>query len=531
MKDNFSRSFGKAQQTFTEFSSGQKVVAILGTGALLLAGFMVFQWASAPSYTPLFSNVSAADASAIVEKLDAEGVPYEITNGGSTINVPRDVLYDTRIMLSGEGLPADTSNGGYSILDDQGLSTSQFQEQTDFKRAMEGELATTIEAIDGVETAVVHLAMPEKEVFADQQNPTTASVLVATRAGTSLTSDQVQAIVNLVASSIDGLQPDNVTVADSSGTILSAPADSSIAAASTQSKQVSEFQNRMNSQVQSMLDRVLGPGNSAVQVTAVLGFDTTVTETTRYFDNPGVSLSKSEKTETYKGPGAASQVGGVVGPDGQMDPGATTTGDGSEFTSSEVVSDNAVTTEHEVREAAPGGVESIHLGIVLDTNALNGIEAGEVEDLVAAAIGIDPERGDTIAVSQLPFDRTGEEAAAEEIKASEEAAKMDQYYSYGKTGGLVGLVALMVVLAWLQSKKNTKKREQATSYMVDQLRRDALERATAQNALDAHNAAMAALEAGEPAVTNEIRDEIAALVERQPEDVAALLRGWLVERG
>ena len=444
--------------------------------------------------------------------------------------VPRSVVYDTRIALSGKGLPADNQSG-YGILDQSGLSTSQFKEQTDFKRAMEGELSNTIEAIDGVDTAVVHLAIPEKQVFADQQAPTTASVLVKTRAGSTLSSDQVQAIVHLVASSIDGLDPDNVTVADSTGEVLSAPADSAVAAASTQSKQVASFESNIRTQIQQMLDRVVGPGNSSVQVTAVLGFDTTTTETTRYFDNPGVSLSKSETTESYQGPGGSATIGGVVGPDGQMD--STTTGSTakSKYNKSTVVSDNAVTTEHEVRQAAPGGVESLHVGVVLDANSLAGVDPSTVQSLLASAIGIDASRGDTLEVTKLPFDRTNEQAAAAELQASQDAADKAQMFSYAKTGGLAGLVALMVLLAWLQARRNTKKREQATSYMVEQLRKDAADRQAAQSAIEAHQAAMAAIEASETQQTNEIRDEISTLVERQPEDVASLLRGWLAERG
>ena len=174
MKDNLTRYFGRAQATFLGFTAGQKVVAIVGTAALLLAGFMVFKWAAAPSYAPLFSNLASSDASAVIEELDAQGVPYKLSNGGNTIMVPREQVYTTRISLSGEGLPT-ASDGGYSILDDQSLSTSQFQEQTSFKRAMEGELANTIEAIDSVETAVVHLAIPAKQVFSDEQDPTTAT--------------------------------------------------------------------------------------------------------------------------------------------------------------------------------------------------------------------------------------------------------------------------------------------------------------------------------------------------------------------
>src|SRR5690606_34119340 len=122
----------------------------------------------------------------------------------------------TRIKMNGQGLPTG-SDGGYSLLDDQSLSTSESQERTNFKRAMEGELSKTIEAIDGVDTAVVHLAIPEEKVFSDEQKPTTASVLVDTVPGADLDDDQVQSVVHLVASSIDGLDPKNVTVTDTTG--------------------------------------------------------------------------------------------------------------------------------------------------------------------------------------------------------------------------------------------------------------------------------------------------------------------------
>ena len=146
MRDTMTRTFSGWQRSFSAFTAGQKVVAVVGTAALLLGGFMVFRWASAPSYSPLFSDLTSADASAVVEELDSQGVPYELTNGGSTVMVPQDAVYKTRIDLSGQGLPT-SGDGGYSLLDDQGLSTSEFKEQTDFKRAMEGELSATIEAI------------------------------------------------------------------------------------------------------------------------------------------------------------------------------------------------------------------------------------------------------------------------------------------------------------------------------------------------------------------------------------------------
>jgi flagellar M-ring protein FliF len=534
MRDRLSSGFAPLQKNFQAFTTAQKTIAIMGVIALLVGGFFVFRWASTPSYAPLFSNVAAADASAIVEQLEANGTPYQLADGGATIMVPRADVYDTRIRLSGEGLPSQGSEG-YAILDNQDLSTSQFQEQTGFKRAMEGELSATIEAINGVETAVVHLALPQERIFADEQNATTASVLVEARPGSGLEPQQVQAVVHLVASSIEGLDPDQVTVADSTGTVLSASGDGFDGMANTQSQQVVAFEEKMSGSVQGMLDRVLGTGNTAVQVTADLNFDKAVTNTTRYFADPETPpLSESEINERYTAPNAPA-LGGVVGPDGQLDPNAGPAQQGEENTDyrkTQRTADNAVGQTVEQREAAPGSVDSLHVGVVLDTQALGAVDPEEVRALITSGLGIDVERGDTVEVSALPFDRSAEEAAAEALAAAKAAEDEAAMMSMIKTGGLVLLVLLLILGAWIRSRRRDKARQDATNYVVEQLRREP-EPVAPQPELEVP--AMAVLEtqavAELPDVNATTRGEINALVERQPEEVAQLLRGWLVEQG
>jgi flagellar M-ring protein FliF len=532
MRSQITGVLTRLQRTFASFTPGQKVTTVLGAAALLLAAFMTFQWASAPSYVPLFNNLAPADASAIVDQLEADGTPYELTDGGATIMVPQEVVYDARIKISGEGLPADDTSG-YALLDNQDLSTSQFQEQTDFKRAMEGELASTIEALDDVNTAVVHLAIPEKEIFADEQSPTTASVLVSSAPGSTMAPEQVQAVVHLVSSSIEGLDPENVTVADSTGQVLSAPGDSFSGAVDSQAQQVQAFEDRQNAAVQEMLDKVLGPGNSTVQVTADLNFDKTVTHTTRYFADPETPpLSESSSTETYTAPGSAGN-GGVVGPDGGLDPAAGADSGASSYKNKTVTADNSVGKSVEQREAAPGGIGSMHVAIVMDTESVGAIQATDVQDLVSAGLGIDPKRGDTVQVNVMPFDRSAEQAAAAEIAAAEAADKKAQLMSMARTGAIALLILGLLVGAWLRSRKRNKARQEATSYVVEQLRQQSAERAD-RTAIDAPNAGAPALESAPtapamPDTSAVVRDEIAALVERQPEEVAQLLRGWLVD--
>ncbi|MGZ4453362.1 MAG: flagellar basal-body MS-ring/collar protein FliF [Nocardioides sp.] len=527
MRDQITGRLQALQRTFASFSAGQKTTAVIGGLALVLAAFLVFRWASTPTYAPLFTNLAPADASAVIDKLDAQGTPYQITGGGNTIMVPQADVYDARIQLSGAGLPSQSSEG-YGLLDKQGLSTSQFQEQTTYKRAIEGELDKTIEALDSVDTAVVHVAMPEEKLFQTDTAPTTASVLVAVHPGATLDTSQVQAIVHLVASSVSGLDPKNVTVTDSAGNVLSTGGDTIDTVADTRAQQVQAFQDQTKARVGSLLDRVLGPNNSSVEVTADLNFDQTTTHTTRYFANPNaVPLSVAKSTEKYTAPGGANAAsGGVVGPDGQL----LTTGTGStgptKYIKKNETADNSVGQVVEQRTAAPGNVASLHVAVVLDSATVAGKNPVQIQQLIANGLGIDPKRGDTVSVMSMPFDRTAETTAAKELAAATAADQQAQYLSMGKTAGLVILVGLILFLAWRRAKKRDAMRQQATTYVVEQLRRT-------QEPIEASPVlSPAELVASETAeLRMAARDEIAALVEKQPEEVAQLLRGWLVEAG
>lgn len=533
MRDNLTQLLTRYRRAFSEFSNGQKAVAIVGTGALLLAAFLVFRWVSAPTYAPLYTNLQSSDASSVIDELNKEGIKYKLAANGSTIEVPQNAVYSTRISLSGKNLPAGNSaeDGGYTLLDNQSLSTSDFQEQTNFKRAMEGELDKTLEAMTGVQTAVVHLAIPQKQVFSDQQDPTTAAVLLQLDTGTTLSAQQVQAVVHLVASSIDGLDPGDVTVTDQNGNVLSAPANADgTSAASTQSQQTEDFETDMQTEVQQVLDKVVGVGNATANVTANLNFDQKTTDTLTYGKATTVpSLSDTKSTEKYSGPASgATAVGGVVGPDGQMDTSTTTSGSNSTYTKNNVTSDNGVDQTRQHTVTAPGAVQSIHIGAVIDSAAIGTISPAQVKQLIASSLGINPARGDTIDVTTMPFNKTAAQAAAKELATAQAAANHAKRMKLIRDLGLGAIVALIILLAWLRARRRTKAREDATSYVVEQLRADAEARAAALEAVS--NPALAALEAAEESEAENLRHELNELVDHQPEDVATLLRGWLVER-
>ena len=517
-------------QTFASFSAGQKTVALLAVLAIVLGGLFFSSWVSKPTYSPLFSNLAAKDASAIVDQLNSSGVPYQLSDGGGTILVPQQQVYDLRLKMSGQGLPAQTDSG-YALLDKQGVTTSEFQQHVNYQRALSGELTKTVESIDGVRGAVVNLAMPEKTVFADDQSQPTAAVLVDLAPGKQLAPQQVQAIVNLVSSSVPGLSADKVTVADSTGAVLSTAGDAggAMGVAGTRAQATKDYEDRLAAGIQRMLDQVVGPGKAVAQVTTQLDYDKTQTKTESFSSKPNTkALNESSTLEKYTGTGGNNGTG-VLGPDNiQVPSGAGGNGTYSKATAAR---QNAVDKVTEIRDRAPGAVVKQSVAVLVDAKASAALPAGELQRLVGAAAGIDATRGDSVVVSQMPFDGTAQKAAQKTLADAAAADQQAQWMSIGKTVGLALLVAGLVFLAWRSSRKP---RRTEVSY-AELERLDAAELAE----LEAYRAAEVATTnrvALEPSGGSEMdrfgkkRDEISAMVDKQPEEVAQLLRGWLADR-
>ncbi|MEM1335433.1 MAG: flagellar basal-body MS-ring/collar protein FliF, partial [Actinomycetota bacterium] len=199
------RSTNRAGDVFARITPLQKVA--MGAAALTLVGgvFLLGGGGDQTTMAAAYTDLEPADASAVTDELISMGVDYELADGGRTILVPRDELYDVRVDLSGQGLPSGSD--GYALLDGQGLTTSEFRQRIDYQRALEGELARTLRSIDGVSAATVHLALPEDSIFVDEPGMASASVLVTTQGTTGLGNDQVAAMVHLVSSSIEDLAP------------------------------------------------------------------------------------------------------------------------------------------------------------------------------------------------------------------------------------------------------------------------------------------------------------------------------------
>ena len=529
MSDRLPAPVRKVGDTFKSFTPGQKAVTVFAILALAIGGYFFATWAAKPTYSALFSNLSSKDASAIVESLQESGTPYELANNGTTIMVPQDQVYDLRLQLSGEGLPGE-SDTGYALLDQQGITTSDFMQQVNYQRALEGELASTIKSIDGVEAATVHLVVPQKDVFSDDQDKTTASVLVQSSPNKPLSNQQVQAIVHLVASSVEGLDPTQVTVAGADGKILSTGGGAAVATGgdSGADSETVAFQNRMNQSLQNMLDSVVGPGHAVVTTTAELDFDQTDTTTESYSSDPTVAaLSESIQREAYNGGQGTS--GGVLGPDNvQVPNGVGGTAGTGQYENSTTVRNNPVNKITEARKSAPGAIKKLNVAVLLDSTTAGAVNAADVQSLVSAAAGIDATRGDTIAVSAMPFDTSAATAAKDALAASAIAEQSAKQTSLIKTAAMVAVVLILILLAWRASRRAKKRKALTPAELkhleemqaaLEQQRLAQLNAAIPSPAIEMANADLEALE--------ERQREIEQMVEDQPEEMAALLRGWL----
>lgn len=525
----------RVRPLFSGFTNGQKAMTAIAVVAVLVGGGLFASWASKPTYAPLFTSLSSTDAAAVTAKLAESKEPYQLADGGQTVLVPQKDVYQQRITLSGQGLPAGGGGGdGYSLLDKQSMTTSDFQQHVTFQRALEGELRKTIEAIDGVQTAVVHLAVPEQDVFTDNASKPTASVLVKTMVGTPLSPAQVEAIVHLVSSSVPNLTPDQVTVADASGQVLSAAGDGGVAATTDiRGQQTRTFEDATAGSLQTMLDKLVGPGHAVVRVDANLSYDQQTTDRQEYVsDKKALPLTNSTTKETYKGSGAP--VGGVLGPDNVGVPSGSATGGGSDYVKSQDTRTNAVGTVTQHTTSAPGQVRRLSVAVLLDQQTAATVSQSEITKLVTAAAGLDAKRGDVVKVSKLPFDTTAAAAAQKELAQAAADQHRSDLMNIGKTAGLVLLIALALFIAVRRGR-----RVERTPVDIGELsvyhddpaalgasRVSALESAMASP----DTAALPAAPVLPHTDAHEVaRGEIGQLIEHQPDEVAQLLRGWLAE--
>jgi len=426
---------------------------LLGLGAAIVALLVVAAlWMREPEYRTLFSNVEARDGGAIVSVLNQRNVPYKFADNGATILVPADQVYALRLQLAEQGLPRGGSVG-FELLDEPKFGASQFSEQITYQRALEGELARSIEALQPVKSARVHLAIPRQSLFVREREAPTASVLLTLYPSRSLSESQVSAIAWLVSSSVPKLNAESVSIVDQDGHLMSSPGGEA-GMDSTRRNFVNDIEQRTAQRILTLLNPIVGPGNVRAQVSAAVDFSQReqTSEVYRPNETPGTAAIRSKQTsdsaqngmlppagvpgalsneppanatapiqtaaatppaqgaqaQAAGAQGAAAQAGGPTTVNGAPATGAARQGQGSMRNDATINYEVDRTISHVKHEL--GTLQRLSVAVVVNYRDKDGepapLESAEMDDinaLVKQAMGYSADRGDTLSVVNSAF--------------------------------------------------------------------------------------------------------------------------------
>lgn len=500
-----------------ELDRTKRQLLTIGLVALVGAGIV---WAlvarRGPQYEVLFAGLKVKDSAEIVSWLESQKVPYRLEASGSSILVPKDMVYKLRLQLASQGLPRGGSVG-FELLDQSKVTTTDFERRTNYLRALQGELARTIEQIEGVEEARVHIALPEESVFISRTKPASAAVFVKLKPGVELSRAQVTGITRLVSKSVQDLPPENVVVVDYSGRVLRGIDEEGTATAGSTPSQVLEikkqFESTLEEGIKSMLERVVGVGNVSVKASAELNLDRATVSRTMFSpvsNQEGIARSIHQLQESFRGSGSV--PGGPAGTSSNV-PGYQAQGSGqqSDYTKTEITRNFEINEVREQVTVAPGAVKRLSVAVLVNRE-LDATQSRALESLVAAAIGFDAARNDQITVVGMPFDTSLTDMLKQMEQAKQETKARYPAWLVAAVGGAALLVVLGVVFA------------------VSRKRRKAARMADLLESIPTTAQAPAVSPQPPPeSETERIRKEIEEIARTSPETVAQLIRTWLSE--
>ncbi len=522
---------------------GPTRLAAMGAVTVALIGFfaLVIMRVTAPVMVPLFTDLTLEDSSAIIKDLERQAIPYEMKNDGAIILVPKDRVSRLRMKLAEGGLPKG-GGIGYEIFDKSDtLGSTSFVQNINRLRAMEGELARTIRALDRVQFARVHLVMPERALFAREQVEPSASIVLKVRG--ELEAQQVRAIRHLVASAVNGLKPNHVSIVDEAGRLLAngASDDPSVGTAADERK--TGYERRLRDQIEQIVSSVVGTGHARVELTADFDYNRT-TQTSERFDPDGRVLRSTQSKEESTGAAEASGQVTVTNelPGGQPNAGASrdTSKKSEEISNYEI----SRTTRTEVVEG--GRVNRISVAVLVDgtyTKSEKGDvayqdrskdELDRIAALVRSAIGFDQRRGDQVEVVNLRFAESPPIAITDNggLLAMLQFTKDDIMHAVELlVMAILGIVVILVVVRPLVRRI---------------IEPDKTSKAAAQAALAGQTASGAAAQAAPPLapshaskmlematingkVQADAVKQVGELAQKNPQETVAIIREWLTE--
>lgn len=456
-------------------------IAIAAAAAVAIVVVMML-WAKQPTYKVLFSNLGDQDGGAIVTQLTQMNIPYQFSDNGGALLIPADKVYETRLKLAAAGLPKGGAVG-FELMDQEKFGISQFSEQINYQRALEGELSRTIETLGPVSSARVHLAIPKPSLFVREQKNPSASVTLNLQPGRALDDGQINAIVYMVSSSVSGLPPANVTVVDQSGHLLTQSDNNGRDLNASQLKYANEVEGRLQRRIESILQPVVGNGNVHAQITAQIDYASREQTDENYQPNGSADKAavRSRQLSTSDQIGASS-VGGVPGAlSNQPAPAATApvttppaanTANGTQNQTGNTAQNAATsansnvpsnrrrdeTTNYEVdrtithTQHSAGAVQRLSAAVVVNyqvgpdgkAKPLTDDQLKKIDDLVREAMGFSQERGDTLNVVNTPFNEAADDAG--ELPFWKQQAFFDQLLNAGRW-------LLVLIVAWLLWRK------------------------------------------------------------------------------
>lgn len=537
------------------FATIGAVVATIGLiGALIYYG-------SQPDYGVLFSDLKPADAQSIVEKLKAANVPYSISNGGATVQVPSERIPELRLQMASEGALSG-GHVGFDLFDKTSFGATDFAQQINYRRAIEGELAKTLEGMDEVESARVHITPKKESVFTEKEDGAKATVMVRVKQNKELSNERTDAIVSLLSSSVEGLDPASVSVMDTRGRLLVAAGqnrtggsgDAGAFHAQLEAKQ--KFESENASRIIALLEPVVGDNRVRADVAADIDFSQVEQSEEKY--NPQSQVVRSQQTSQEARGTTAASPAGVVGarsnnPTTQASPQPATAAAPPAGGDQRNTSTVNYEMDKTVKKTIGGGgrVARMTVSVVVDNKMVNDIEVArtsdelkQIQDLVGAAVGIDPNRGDSVVVQTMPFSKPPT------IETGATASFLERNKPFvsnlTKYGALV-LVALLILLFIIRpARKALRAASERQTKLLEGRVEDNRREGDAPKQLEGDVAeikpmmTVAELEAqmagGQSALVNKerernetIRKQIAEQTMSDTETVAGTLRGWLRE--
>ncbi|WP_313108127.1 flagellar basal-body MS-ring/collar protein FliF [Atlantibacter sp.] len=474
----------KANEWLTRLRANPRIPLMVAGAAAVAIIVALVLWAKTPDYRVLFSNLSEKDGGAIVTQLTQMNVPYRFSDNGGAIMVPAENVYDLRLRLAGMGLPKGGAVG-FELLDQEKFGISQFSEQVNYQRALEGELSRTIETLGPVKTSRVHLAMPKPSLFVREQKSPSASITVNLEPGRALDEGQITAIVHMVSSAVAGLPPENVTVVDQSGHLLTSSGSAGRDLNDAQLKYAADVESRVQRRIEAIVGPIVGNGNVHAQVTAQIDFASKEQTEEQYRPNsdPSQTAVRSRQLNTNEQIGSG-LPGGVPGalsnqpapannapidtPPGQNQPNngqannAQANGQRTQTSSANSTvprnTQHDETTNYEVDRTIrhtkmnTGDVQRLSVAVVVNYRTLadgkplplTADQMKQIENLTREAMGFSESRGDTLNVVNSPFTETLETGG--QLPFWQQQTFIDQMLSAGRW-------LIVLIVAWLLWRK------------------------------------------------------------------------------